>query len=375
MDGNDTGTPDPIGLAHAATERALETERSAQHERALTDVDQTASDVDQTASDADQTASDADQTASDADQTASERDDVDAERDQRSADRDQEQADQQRPDADAGPALDAYLATRRARDETRIDRLVTHAAREGTAHARQTTAAERDTSAAERDVAALRRDQRAAAREWSIAGSDLPAEDRIELLRAQAAATRVRATRARAAAAGDRERAARDRAAFAVEREGLERELRSAHVDTLTGALRREIGWLILAQEIERAWRGDGRLVVAYVDVDGMKAVNDRDGHAAGDRVLQSLVWSMRSHLRPYDAVIRYGGDEFVCGLPGAEIDEAERRFGLIGGGLRDELGVGISVGLATLTAVDTLAELTGRADAALVDAKRLRPH
>ena len=128
-------------------------------------------------------------------------------------------------------------------------------------------------------------------------------------------------------AAADRERAAGDRADATSHRSRLEADLHSAHLDALTGALRREIGWLTLGHEVDRARRGDGRFVIAFVDVDGMKEVNDRHGHAAGDGVLQTVVWAMRANLRPYDPVIRYGGDEFVCGLGGVDLDEVARRF------------------------------------------------
>ena len=104
-----------------------------------------------------------------------------------------------------------------------------------------------------------------------------------------------------------------------------------------------------------------------------MKLVNDRDGHAAGDHVLKTLVWTIRSNLRSFDPVVRYGGDEFVCGLGGADLDEVERRFDQIDRSVRDEVGVGISVGLAALAADETLDELTARADLSLLDAKKRR--
>jgi len=51
---------------------------------------------------------------------------------------------------------------------------------------------------------------------------------------------------------------------------------------------------MALSNEIDRARRSDGRFVLALVDVDGLKGVNDRDGHAAGDRVLQSVTEAIR---------------------------------------------------------------------------------
>lgn len=182
-------------------------------------------------------------------------------------------------------------------------------------------------------------------------------------LRAQAAANRARA-------AEDRARAAEERATAARERARLESELHSAHLDDLTGAYRREMGRLVLTHEIDRARRSDGRFVIAFVDVDRLKVVNDRDGHAAGDRALQSVVRAMRTRLRSFDPIIRYGGDEFVCGLGGTDIGEARRRFDSIGVAIESDARVTISVGLAELAPGDTADALTERADAAMLEAR-----
>jgi diguanylate cyclase (GGDEF)-like protein len=346
MSSRGSGKPDDSMAGRAAEQRTVDAERSA--------------------AEADQGAADADQTASDADQTAAERDEADAARDQRASEQDQESADQQRPvDAD-GAALEAYESSRGRREASKISRLATHVARARTARLRGETSAERDAAAAERDRTAQRRDVRAQAIETSVAASDAPLAQKLEQVRARAAADRDRA-------AQDRDRAAQDRADAARERARLEAELHSAHLDHLTGAFRREMGTLALTQEIERARRGDGRFVIAFVDVDGMKRVNDRDGHAAGDHVLKTLVWTMRSKLRSFDPVVRYGGDEFVCGLGGADLDEVERRFDVIGRAVEQEVGVGISVGLAGLAPDETLDHLTARADAALLVAKQRR--
>jgi diguanylate cyclase (GGDEF)-like protein len=185
----------------------------------------------------------------------------------------------------------------------------------------------------------------------------------LEKLRAHAADERARA-------AEDRARATSDRANAARERGRLEAELEDAHLDELTGAYRREMGRLALSHEIDRARRSDGRFVVAFVDVDRLKAVNDRDGHAAGDRVLQSVVQAMRTRLRSFVPIIRYGGDEFVCGLAGTDLSEAERRFDLIGIAIEADARVGISVGLAELEPGDTADALTERADVAMLEVK-----
>ena len=341
--------------------------------RTHADADQDASDSDQTAADADQTAADADQTAADADQIgadedaiAAERDEADAESDRLASEADQQRSDMMLTDHASGAELEAYEGSRVLREAAKIHRIATHLGRARTTRARAVTAAERDATATARDETARRRDARAQAIDRSIAASDAPAAEKIERVRARAQADRARA-------AADRERAAQDRAEAALERERLEAELSTAHLDDLTGAFRRDMGWLALTHEIARARRGDGRFVVAFVDLDDLKTVNDRDGHAAGDAVLRTLVAAMRSHLRSFDPVVRFGGDEFVCGLGGADLPEVKRRFRLIGQAVKDSAGMGISVGLAALSADETLDELIARADVALLRVKKKR--
>jgi diguanylate cyclase (GGDEF)-like protein len=179
---------------------------------------------------------------------------------------------------------------------------------------------------------------------------------------------RLKAVTAQAEA--DRARATGDRARAASEREELATELRSAHLDHLTGAYRREMGRLAISNEIERARRSDQGLVLAFVDVDRLKAINDNEGHAAGDRVLQTVVQAIRTNLRSFDPVSRYGGDEFVCGLAGVDLLEAKRRFSSINAAIKAEVHVEISVGLAELADGDTVDRLTERADMAMLRVK-----
>jgi diguanylate cyclase (GGDEF)-like protein len=324
-----------------------------------------ASNADQTSADSDQSAADADQTASDADQTSSETDQAGADSDQRASDRDQATADRDRATDPHRTAAEesAYDASRDERETVSFERLGNRLKRANTARDRDVTASNRDRIADARDEAARAREVRAG----DLAKASVEPEARmmrqLERLAAEAAADRARA-------AEDRARAARDRTNAANERARMEDELRMAHLDELTGAYRREMGRLALSHEIDRARRSDGQLVLAFVDVDGLKTVNDRDGHAAGDRVLQSVVLAMRTNLRSFDPIIRYGGDEFVCGLGGTDLEEAERRFDSIGVAIEADTGVGISVGLAALELGDTAEKLTERADAAMLEVK-----
>jgi diguanylate cyclase (GGDEF)-like protein len=132
------------------------------------------------------------------------------------------------------------------------------------------------------------------------------------------------------------------------------------------------MGEVALQHEIDRARRGDGRLVLAFVDVDGLKVINDRDGHGAGDELLKAVVTAMRAKLRSFDPIVRYGGDEFVCALAAADAADANRRFAEIRTLLDDDSDhAAISVGVAELRAGDTLDDLVARGDAALYTARR----
>jgi diguanylate cyclase (GGDEF)-like protein len=343
MDGTESGQPGDERDPGSTGGRDREFEKSA-------------SGADHATSAADQTGSDADQTASDADQTDAERDDADATGDQLASDADQRLADQaHRDDGDAGGG--EYEASRLAREARTIRRLASHVDRAATARTRRATAEVRDATATRRDRVASQRDAEADAWDEANAASRASLTKKFEELRVHAAA--------------DRRRAADDRAAAARERARLEAELHHAHLDDLTGAYRREAGMLTLKHEMDRARRAGGRFVIAFVDIDGMKQVNDRDGHAAGDHVLQTLVWTMRSKLRSFDPVLRYGGDEFVVGLGGLGVEEAAQRLEAIEESVEHEVGVGFSVGLAELEPDEALEHLLERADARLLDAKQ----
>jgi diguanylate cyclase (GGDEF)-like protein len=147
-----------------------------------------------------------------------------------------------------------------------------------------------------------------------------------------------------------------------------------ATVDELTGALRRGAGLAALQREMDRSRRFRGKgLVVVFIDVDGLKAVNDRDGHAAGDERLRATVAAMRDRLRSYDLVIRYGGDEFICVLTDSGVADADRTAANLRQHVFAKTGGAISVGIAELNAGESVDALVERADAALYAGRRAR--
>lgn len=103
---------------------------------------------------------------------------------------------------------------------------------------------------------------------------------------------------------------------------------RATH-DSLTGVWNRGAILDTLEREVGRSWREGVSLGVLMVDLDHFKSVNDNYGHPAGDAVLREVTKRMQANVRPYDAIGRYGGEEFLVLLPGCNPsvtrDKAER--------------------------------------------------
>jgi diguanylate cyclase (GGDEF)-like protein len=227
----------------------------------------------------------------------------------------------------------------------------------------------RDRNAADRDQRAEAQDQVSETRDERGAARDQRAKIREETARkhqAEAASDRAAALHDRRGAANDRLQAADDREAAADDRVISANDRAISSIDELTGAYRRDAGTLELERETSRAKRTGGAITLAFVDVDGLKLTNDSLGHAAGDRLLRRTVESMRSHLRSYDLIVRFGGDEFVCAFVDLSAAEATKRFNAINVDLADTDDGSITVGLAELGPDDSLASLIARADDAL---------
>jgi diguanylate cyclase (GGDEF)-like protein len=113
---------------------------------------------------------------------------------------------------------------------------------------------------------------------------------------------------------------------YAVERHRMQEDLRRlATVDDLTGLLNRR-GFLPLAEHhLNLADRNKLPLVLLFVDLDGLKRVNDVHGHAEGSRMIQDTATVLTKTLRTSDVLARVGGDEFCVLLTGEDAENAER--------------------------------------------------
>ena len=148
--------------------------------------------------------------------------------------------------------------------------------------------------------------------------------------------------------------------------------------DPLTGIWNRSAILDILGREVLYAKRNKKPLSLALVDIDNFKLVNDTYGHAAGDTVLIEVVRRMQSALRHYDAVGRYGGEEFIVVMPGVSrkralkiaerlrIRVAENPYSV----MKKRIAVTLSVGVASEGRLGTAKSLLQFADKALYRAK-----
>jgi diguanylate cyclase (GGDEF)-like protein/PAS domain S-box-containing protein len=109
-----------------------------------------------------------------------------------------------------------------------------------------------------------------------------------------------------------------------TERKKLEGELEKlAHFDALTGCCNRGYGMGLLEQQIKLAHRKKYPLLLAYIDIDRFKYINDTFGHKEGDRVLKGVVNLFKSTLREIDIICRMGGDEFLLIFPDSSLVDA----------------------------------------------------
>ncbi|MCB5185832.1 GGDEF domain-containing protein [Methylobacillus gramineus] len=152
-----------------------------------------------------------------------------------------------------------------------------------------------------------------------------------------------------------------------------------AHEDYLTGTLNRRGMEEALEREFDRADRHATQLSLAMMDIDHFKKLNDKLGHATGDKALVHLAKIIKESLRTTDVLARYGGEEFIIILPGTGESEAidivkrsqrelTRSFFMH---KNERVLITFSAGVAERQSTEPAADLVPRADAALYKAKQ----
>ena len=151
-----------------------------------------------------------------------------------------------------------------------------------------------------------------------------------------------------------------------------------SRTDQLTLAFNRRAGQRLLETELARFERGGAAFSVVMCDVDHFKSINDRSGHPCGDQMLVRVAQLLRSHCRDIDAVVRWGGDEFLLILPGTPLGGAA----VVAEKIRQSVqalrcvcegaavSTSLSLGCACSLPGQTVAELLKAADMALYSAK-----
>jgi len=142
-----------------------------------------------------------------------------------------------------------------------------------------------------------------------------------------------------------------------------------AVTDPLTG-LHNRIGLIAEADRaIALCRRLDQPVSLAHIDLDGFKAINDREGHARGDQVLRQCAESWAGMIREIDILARVGGDEFLLVLPGSNSNDARQMMGA----LKDASPINWSYGVAQLAPGEELQACADRADAELYTNKNVK--
>jgi len=107
------------------------------------------------------------------------------------------------------------------------------------------------------------------------------------------------------------------------QKEAEEKLEKLARIDSLTGCYNRGYGLELLDRQIKLSHRSKSPLLLAFLDIDGFKAINDNFGHDEGDKVLKEVAELFKSTLREVDIICRMGGDEFLLIFPDNSLKDA----------------------------------------------------
>lgn len=147
--------------------------------------------------------------------------------------------------------------------------------------------------------------------------------------------------------------------------------------DGLTGVFNRQYFFDLMNEEYYKAVENKNSLSVIMFDVDKFKSINDNFGHLVGDQVLKAICYSVNQVIRDFDIFARYGGDEFVVGLPDTDIKDANKvavrikeKINQIEIEAAEKLEISCSIGTVTLNNEHSIEDLVDKADRALYSCK-----
>ena len=161
-------------------------------------------------------------------------------------------------------------------------------------------------------------------------------------------------------------------------REHLEEQRQKALIDPLTGLPNRAAWGERLAHEVEQWQQHGNMLLVAMLDLDHFKRINDGYGHLAGDKVLKIIATQLRKRLRPNDFIARFGGEEFVMLMPATSMAVGMQLANTLRAAIEacpfhfkgEPVTVTVSIGLAAFKPGERSDQVLKRADQALYRAK-----
>ncbi|WP_010488023.1 GGDEF domain-containing protein [Pseudomonas sp. S9] len=163
-------------------------------------------------------------------------------------------------------------------------------------------------------------------------------------------------------------------------RQHIEEQRQKALIDPLTGLPNRAAWSERLEIELARWQRYNGHLLLAIIDIDHFKRINDAYGHLAGDKVLKIIASELQKRMRKTDFIARFGGEEFVVLLPSTPMEGGQQLIETLRSAIEkcpfpfkgEPVTITLSAGLSAFAEGDRSDEVFERADQALYRAKNL---
>ncbi|GAB6190097.1 hypothetical protein JCM30566_18400 [Marinitoga arctica] len=149
-----------------------------------------------------------------------------------------------------------------------------------------------------------------------------------------------------------------------------------AYYDSLTNIFNRRAGFYFIEKLLLLSKRENAPIIIGFIDVDNLKTINDKFGHAAGDKALQIIANVIRKNIRNSDIVARYGGDEFIIALYNCTLNDTKRIEEKILSDLmqiseKEKINYSVSFGFIEYTHSETLDSIISKADKLMYENKK----